>query len=414
MCKSVNNKFSGYYWASIISLLGLVSITPILGIPRNYIATICLIFVGCILYSANGAFNYNRRLLTCLSLYFILVFSYKLIGVSDASWGNYLLQGLFFVPIILILISHNILHQKLIVCLFIAILIVVVFNIINNIRLFFLYPEMTISNMSMKEEDLQALNMGDSYFHTLSLLFFNVSILLTLNGRSIIVKTGMLLCAIISGVYICGFCLKASVVVYFFLSIVLLLLAKRFHKPQKIILVCFISALIIYLFVCLFKTEIVQFVIANSPDERITIRLITLIDSDNTLANQDTVDGRSELYFLSLKTWLSNPVNFLLGIGDHRALSDVESTGIGQHSEILDSLARYGIIGGYFLWVIFKKSFKFIISLFDNSVKSQVRAIIIVFIMCGFTKCVFSPSIGCVLFILLPLSSFFIKDSKLR
>jgi len=71
--------------------------------------------------------------------------------------------------------------------------------------------------------------------------------------------------------------------------------------------------------------------------------------------NDSTVIGRLYFYKASIKTFLNNP---FFGVGEH--WSENYITGVGQHSEILDAFARYGIFGGglwiFVLFLVFYKN----------------------------------------------------------
>ena len=69
------------------------------------------------------------------------------------------------------------------------------------------------------------------------------------------------------------------------------------------------------------------------------------------------------LWQTSWNTFVSNLSNFVFGIGEDVHLYDYYSLltcGVGSHSTILDCLAQYGIIGGFFLYKCFTTSLSFI------------------------------------------------------
>ena len=124
------------------------------------------------------------------------------------------------------------------------------------------------------------------------------------------------------------------------------------------------------------------------------------------------MDARENLWLVSIKSWLSNLLTFFFGIGDHRASEDISSvakTGIGNHSDLFDTLGRYGLIGSLLIMNIFRLSFKHILSLFDKSRKLQVMVIFMVLILYGFTKGIFVLGVGCALFLILPIISILLQ-----
>jgi len=233
-----------------------------------------------------------------------------------------------------------------------------------------------------------------------------------LNSKTKIVKFISLAFAVLAAVYICWFCFKASVVVYFFLSMIMLVYAKFAKNKTAFYIVLLLTVFLYYVFSTFFSEEIVNIIISNSPDKRLTARFVTLIDAEASEANVGTVTGRTNLILLSINTWLDNIVNFVLGIGDHRAQFDASSTGIGQHSEFLDLLAKYGLLGFISLFFFLKNTIKYFCSIFTPEYRLQVSCVFVIFILCGLTKGVFFPRIGCALFLLFPLCSTVIKDFK--
>ena len=114
---------------------------------------------------------------------------------------------------------------------------------------------------------------------------------------------------------------------------------------------------------------------------------------------------RFNLAFLSIKTFLSNPI---IGVGyDFVDLagdaSNAIASGIGHHSEIIDFFARFGLFGVFVLWLILRP---FFISLFVHSKHNYTLAPVMVFIiMYSFLNNVISFEFGLIIFIILPILS---------
>lgn len=319
-------------------------------------------------------------------------------------------QLFFFVPYFLMLLTIDGASKIQLKAAFYIIMIIALANIVDNIYIGILYPSLINTQMSFDEGELAAINWGSSSFYVFTLFFFNVCYFVFLNTKVKIEKIIMFVAIGITMIYIIGFCGKGSVVLFMLLSLIFQYYAKRTKNTRAFISVL-ITLVVLYLIIIgLFREEIVNLVIYYSPNERVATRLIGLIDENNEYANLSSLERREELYLLSIKTWLANVRNFFLGIGDHRAINMLETIGIGQHSDFLDNLARYGLLGAIVLFFILKKMFSFILSLFDSNYKFQVLVVIGVFVLCGFTKKVFSPD-QATLFILLPLSSVFVNES---
>ena len=405
MTKQGSNILLFYYlaWAIICS-------TPILGKSLYFAALLAVAIVFMALNSSS--FRFHRAIYWSVFLYIALIFVYKLIGYSSAEWGNYMHQLSFFIPMLLMFLIPDLLSNRQKTLLWWLVLAIMVFNIADNIYLSILYPSLnSVSRFYQDEEFLASINAGGSPFYTFSLLFFNVCFFVFLNSKKKI-KYAALVAAVISAIYILGFCLKASVVVYFLLSLFLQYFAYRTSNTFLFFVVIGFTAILGIAVITVFQDSIVDFIISVSPDERLTARLVTLIDAENVEADISTATNRTSLYLLSVETWLSDISNFLFGIGDHRAAFGAKATGIGQHSDLLDSLARYGLLGLMLLVTIFKNFIKYLLTLFGKQYKLQLVTIFVILIMCGLTKGIFLPGIGCVMFLLLPLSKDIIIKSK--
>lgn len=391
-------------WAIICS-------TPILGKSLYFAALLAVSIVSIFLNSSS--YKFQRPIFWSVFLYLALIFVYKLIGYSSAEWGNYMHQLSFFIPILLMLLIPDLLSNRQKILLWWLMLVVMLFNIADNIYLSILYPSLnSVSRFYQDEEFLASINAGSSPFYTFSLLFFNVCFFVFLNCKEKKIKLVTLAAAVVSAIYILGFCLKASVVVYFLLSLVLQYFAYRTNNTILFFFVIVLSVLLGVAVITVFQDSIADFIISVSPDERLTERLVTLIDVENAEADISIATNRTNLYLLSVNTWLSDISSFLFGIGDHRAAFGAKATGIGQHSDLLDSLARYGLLGLIMLVAVFKHMFKYLLSLYGKTYKLQLVTIFAILIMCGLTKNIFLPGIGCVMFLLLPLSKDIIMRSK--
>ena len=160
-----------------------------------------------------------------------------------------------------------------------------------------------------------------------------------------------------------------------------------------------------------YQENIIRWIIAVSPNQRLTTRFITMIDINNVEANEVTITGRTNLYLLSVQTWLTNPITFFFGIGDHFVVTNAAETGIGQHADFLDTLGRFGLIGFGIIYMILINSYKYIMSLFDKENYNNLIVIFLIYILCGCTKNVFTTYVGCVLFVFLPMCSQFVNKN---
>ena len=389
----------------LLLLMVVVFSTPILGSSSNIIM-VCLAAAVYLIVNYKYVFTHkNAVLVNSILLYVIVMFGYKFAGISSAEWGNYMNQLAFFISLLLMLLLVKMKDIQFKPYFLWIVFFIIAFNIADNIRLSILYPQINTGRIFMDEEFLASINAGGTRFYSFSLFFLNVCYLTFLNCKKKSIRNLMFILTVLSAVYIFAFCLKAAVVVYGLISLVFIFYAKRVKNKKLFFFVLGVTGLLSFIIISLFEEAIIDFIISISPDKRLTTRLVTLINPEDEEAQMGTVTGRTKLYMMSIETWLANIGNFLFGIGDHRAQFGAAATGIGQHGAFLDSLARYGLIGFVLLFLVFKHAFKTILSFFDKEYRLQIICILVVFVLCGFTKGIFFPSMGLVMFLVLPLSA---------
>lgn len=392
----------------VIILTAIIGFTPLIYHSGKILLLIEVIsMVVVILNSQNSVFRGNIPLVVNVFFYVALVLLYRAFGISDVNWGATIGHTLFFIPILLMPFT-SLFSKKQTERLILIMISVVLIDIIDNIRLCLLHPEVLLAvNRDFMIDEMEGIgNIGGSGWYNIITFFFMVCFFCFLNFRKKKIKYAMLLSSIVSGVFVIAFCLKASVIVYVVLSAVLLVFAKKTKTMSRFMRIGIITMVLAYLFVVLFVDVITDFLV-DSIGGRLSRRLMVFVDSDSMEASGgvSTLNARGRLWLLSVDTWLSNPVYFLFGIGDHHALnmSDIVKCGIGNHSDLFDTFGRYGLLGAFFVFNIFRLSYKYIASLFDKDNKLQVLVIFLVLIMYGFTKGIFKYGIGCSVFLILPL-----------
>lgn len=412
--KQLGVKSSNQYLVYLISAFFIIGCTPLLTNVYLYIA-LWIFFLPYMMFHLPAWINRHHALVGALLFFIIQILLYRIIGLSSASWGRYPSHLLSLVPLFLLLQIHQGVSDKHKKRLFWLVVILMLFNIGDSIRLSILYPFLNIDSVRFYKDFVATINLGGANFFNCTLVFSCGCFVVFLNAKRIFYRFVMLSCVLLSGFYLIFFTSKASIVVYFILSILLITYAKFAKKQINFFIVLFLSLFIIFYIVEVYEEDIIRMIIELSPSSRLSSRLVALIDSDSEHASTSSIFARENYWMLSIRTWLSNASNFLFGIGDHYTTDNPEKTGIGQHSDFLDTLARYGLIGSAFLFVTLKNSFKYILSLFDKKIHLQIITILFIYLMCGFTKKVFIIEMSIMMFVFLPLISYIIdKDNKLN
>ena len=124
-----------------------------------------------------------------------------------------------------------------------------------------------------------------------------------------------------------------------------------------------------------------------------------------------TLEARADLWIVSVNTWLSSLTTFFFGIGEHNYLDFVSTaaSGVGNHSDLLDVFARYGIMGGLLLYGILIKYYKWLSQTFGSAFKNYILTFFLLLILMGVTKRFISGEEAIVIFMLLPLCLMYMK-----
>ena len=135
----------------------------------------------------------------------------------------------------------------------------------------------------------------------------------------------------------------------YFLSIFLSIFLLGKMTPKKM----FVSLLLLLLMIgiVVFGDSLLTFFAEQINNYRITTRLLDLRDviyRSGLLMISTDVGLRFDLYLVSWKTFVSNP----FGVGGYYTYQ-IYQNGIGYHSQILDDLARYGLLAIAFYMLFF-------------------------------------------------------------
>ena len=241
---------------------------------------------------------------------------------------------------------------------------------------------------------------------TMIMFFSGICLLWFLNDKNLFNRALALVGVALSffvGIYIMqrGITLVLSTLMY---GGILVLNSKRSKK------IYFITGLLFTVCAFLYFSDmyvaLLDYIADIVPSERLSKRVLQikyflLYDAESQEAHG--FSGRLPLMLKSINTWTSSVFSFLFGVGDHRDNYFL----IGNHSDVLDSLARFGIIGAGLLWGIVYQQYRFFI---NKNVKAtnytcfiQATVIFLVFILRGVVGSVISFKVAIQVCIFLPL-----------
>lgn len=388
-------------------LLATMGVTPLLYIRPIIMALWCvLVFFNSIAYYRHTTSSKLNKVWIMSVCYMSLCVLYKVAGISSAGIGYCLLHTLFFLPIYSLLIFENQSNSNKVKFLFHAISFIIVLNIADSIRLTIMYP-LAVAFQSMSEElsmeGITGLNLGGSMFVNMTVLFLGVMMIAFLNATIKREKILFGLYIAIASWFIVICSAKASAVV---LAVVAIVTQFITHKGKnKLGLVFLILCLVVVL--KLFLKDIIYFASDFIDNERLTTRLLVFVEDNSGAADEGniTLEARAELWLVSVKTWLSSPTAFIFGIGEHNHLDFISTaaSGVGNHSDLLDVFARYGIIGGLLLYGILINYYKWLSWRFGVAFKKYIATFFLLLVLMGLSKRFISGEEAIVIFILLPL-----------
>jgi len=109
---ATKNKLSGKLLALIMIGLATCSFTPIIKHPLIFLFFGVLALYLIRIHSDASGYRRNPRLVICVYLYICVCIIYRLLEISDASFGEILKHILFFIPILLMLLLSDKLTER--------------------------------------------------------------------------------------------------------------------------------------------------------------------------------------------------------------------------------------------------------------------------------------------------------------
>lgn len=407
-----NNTLVGKLIGILTIFTVLISCTPILSKPTYFVPIGVITILLCFVLMHIPVIYNNRRIVIVIALYALITALYRFMGISDKSWGNSMHEYSFLLIIILLLLIEGNVIEKRGRWLFFIISFIIAFNVADNIILSNLYPQINSYRESVDTDALAKLNAGSSTFFTMSVFYAGVCFFVFLNTKNRWLRLLFLLFTILTAVFIYGYCNKGSSVIYLTLLLLLIYVSGKTKRGRSLIGLILFLSLIFIVTIYFFKEELTNLLYSIIPNERLSTRLVTLINPESQFAEVSVVQGRTNLYVLSIETWLKNPFNFLFGVGDFRVSENATATGVGQHADLLDTLARYGLVGALLLFFVLYRTLKHIDGLFDKKFRNHIISFYIVFVLTGCSKAMLVPEVASVFFVFLPLSSFFVNNNR--
>lgn len=393
----------------ITILIVSFALTPFFrrNIPLIFIGSLILVWV---IFARIASVKSNEKTPAYLYLsiaWFVWIIGYRIIGISDAAWGNYLNQLVFFIFLWIGKFYTKNMDRQYCRKIFNATIFVAMVNIIHNIYLLYMFPnaseELNFSDIYYRT------NVGSTMFSLFALLLFCIILIVISDTPKKAKKMFWFTLGTLCVIYIFE-ASRAIAVMFLIVSIFIYLYSKLTHKKKaELKIIIFVATVVLLFLILLNAQEILMFISNKINNNRLSTRLNDLANSlsGNNMEDGLTLESRVELYKLSITTFFRSIKNFIFGVGYHTStslsFSWIYSIGVGNHSEFLDLAAKYGFVG---VLIVFNCFGRFLKSIrYHNKFNKyiNVNLVWIVFLLYSFVNNTFDPSIGALIFLMVPI-----------
>lgn len=364
----------------------ICAITPSLGL--SFCFPLMLIWGVTAISSFKLRVQKDWRLVVVLWLgYSILL---RIVGFSTATWGNYGMYVLYFFPLLVFSVYYRIHDEETNRRILNFISIVTLVNLVYNIIMLYMYPH---ANQSLNYSDVYTdTNIGNTMFTALML---PISILWV--GKAIYSKKVYWVLAISSLIYFILASKTVPLVCYIFFAFLIVLM--KLIGEEKKSLGKFLIIIIVTVVLLSYK-PILGKLAEILDDPYVSTRLNAIIEGDYS----STYLTRIYLMKLSFDTFMSHP---LFGVGYVKVeygMDNYINAGIGHHSELVDHLGRYGIVGMIFYLFIYLGYWRMTREISVNRNKRLVASLAMIsFLVLAITSNTITVMSGIVVFFAIPV-----------
>ncbi len=317
--------------------------------------------------------------------------------------------------------KYNLKEIKTLLC---FIVIIFLANLIYNINLWVILPNVfelqESSELSIQYGVL--MNIATTSFIAVCLFSIGCCYMLweTVHGK--LFKITILIFCGLNVFYILFVNSRGTAVLLLLVEIIALLVARFEPRKNSRKLYYFSSTVIIISVASFVIVPLLLWIIQNLDSARLAERFedfisFTRSSGDVNSLSEGSMAQRIALAETSLRSFLSIPLSILIGIGDHTVSvgMDLHKSGIGNHSEFIDVLGRYGLLGAFVFYKILKTYYNKLRSLTNKRIiLKYTNVVFLTFILYGFLNNVFTPVIEIFIFIVMPMIIILTNNSMLN
>ena len=330
--------------------------------------------------------------------YIVLEVTYELLGISHCEYVYYYFTICFFfiACIAMPIIEDSSRRQQniLLFSVFASLFCTIVLNFILRVQYGSRYVRLgdTVKGTNA---------ISTQYFSAIVLIAGILLTVLLFSRKHKVIVSGMLAVIIIFEVYV-G---QRMIAVLFLLAMMaaqILFYRKKSRAGYVILILLMLVAILV-----LFNLEsILLWVSSMLKDTRIGARvdqILRMVQNSDIKGSGGSLEARFVLMSNSLRTFFSSPKAFLFGVGEDRASNLL----VGHHSQWLDQLAKYGILGTVLLITALRKCFSALRHLIrkdtDHYLRVQLLIFEMYFLLRGMFGYVLYPYFAIALFVVIPI-----------
>ena len=306
-----------------------------------------------------------RNIALWWGFYAIWLFGMCIIGHSDISINFFIIRiPLYGIPFVMLVVigKYNI-DEKLL--LWKIILIAFVVNLVFNM----LMDSSSFDNLDTLDATAsdKLTNAGGTAFVVLCLFIIPIMWILNRNSSKPNNKVISIIILFLAFFHMTVQNNRATSSIVLVIMLIGFWVVSRITEESKSHKRLFVLVLLLLVFLFIFIVPILQtflslFDESSRMNERINDLIAVSEGGDIDTDGRGSLGQRYLLWMTSINTFFSNIPNFLFGIGEDAHQHDLFSLlkyGVGEHSEIFDMAARYGLAGLIIMYNMLKNTFRY-------------------------------------------------------
>lgn len=359
----MGEKFRSTTWGSIIEFLvlavGIWALTPTIknSINQMYPVIVSMVCLLLMIFSMRGKIQTS---FAALLLVIVFIVVYKILGISDDTWANH---SNIFMYIFTMLASEymllNLSAKRIKKCA-IFLVAVLLLNLVYQYYLYFALGTTLYSTRSLLTEGIVA--GGTSFVSDMMLIAMLFTVICFLKVEKKIKFFSVIVIAA-SYYYVINIQTRATALIVLTMFIVACFAIGFSNQITPSRMIVFIG---IVVSLCVILPIVVNWV-ATSDNEYFSRKFMAIQNMINgtsiieeTNLRESSLVARLYVAGISLSTWTSSILHFFFGKGYDAGFYYI--SGIGKHSEFIDLLPKYGLIGFCLFAYAFIEHFRFVAS----------------------------------------------------